>query len=64
MPDYELAKEEGTRFKNTKRGSYQKYSVEEWFNIGKHSAEYDTASILKKFKSMHPELKESTVECA
>ena len=49
MLDYEAAKEASTKSKNTKRGSYQKYSAEERFDSGKHSAEYGTASILKKF---------------
>ena len=43
-----------------KRGSYLKYSAGERYDIGKHSPESGTASTLKKFKSRHPELKEST----
>ena len=61
MLDYEAPKEASTKSKNRKRGSYQKYSAEERLNIGKHSVEYGTASTLKKFRSMHPELKERTV---
>lgn len=48
MLDYEAAKKASTKSKNTERVSYQKYSAENGFKIGKHSAEYGTGSTLKK----------------
>ena len=51
MLDYEAAKEASTKSKNTERVSYQKYSAENGFKLGKHSGT-GTGSTLKKWYGM------------
>lgn len=57
--DYEAVLEATNNEK--KRGSYQAFSPAERYNIGKHASEHGTASTLRKFKNLFPNLKESTV---
>lgn len=44
----------------TKRERYYKYTDEERFNIGKHTAEFGAKSAIRKFKGEFPNLNEST----
>ena len=59
--DYEAARDTGTSGLKKSRSNYQKYSPNERYNIGKHTPEFGTASILPRFKSEFPQLRESTV---
>ena len=46
---------------SNKRERYYKYSDEERFSIGKHTAEFGAARTLRKFKGKFPNLNESTL---
>ena len=59
--DYEAARDTGTSGLKKSRSNYQKYSPNERYNIGKHTPEFGTANILRRFKSEFPQLRESTV---
>ena len=59
--DYEAASDRGTSGLKKARSNYQKYSPNERYNIGKHTPEFGTASILRRFKVDFPQLRESTV---
>ena len=59
--DYEAARDTGTSGLKKSRKNYQKYSPNERYNIGKHTPEFGKASILPRFRSEFPQLRESTV---
>ena len=43
------------------RGAYKSYSAKDRFLIGKHASIYGTASAIRKWKTYHPQLNESTI---
>ena len=43
------------------KNSYQKYSVEDHFKVGKYASENGATAAVRKFKNSYPDMKASTV---
>ena len=44
-----------------RKTTYQKYSEEDRFKIGKYASENGAAAAIRKFKKSYPDIKESTI---
>ena len=54
-------KDEIAQKKSKRKTSYQNYSEEDRFKIGKYASENGATAANKKFKNSYPDMKESTV---
>ena len=59
--DFQVVQDEIAQKKSKRKTSYQKYSEEDRFKIGKYASENGATAAVRKFKNLHPDMKESTV---
>ena len=59
--DFRVAQDEIAQKKSKRKTSYQKYSAEDRFKIGKYARENGATAAVRKFKNSYPDMKESTV---
>ena len=59
--DFQGAQDEIAQKKLKRKTSYQKYSEEDCFKIGKCMRENGATAAVRKFKNSYPDMKESTV---
>ena len=59
--DFQGAQNEIAQKKSKRKTSYQKYSAEDHFKIGKYTCENGATTAVRKFKNVYPDMKESTV---
>ena len=59
--DFQGVQDEIAQKKSKRKTSYQKYSEEDRFKIGKYASENGATAAVRKFKNSYPDMKESTV---
>ena len=59
--DFQAVQDEIAQKKFKRKTSYQKYSEEDRFKIGKYASENGATAAVRKFKNSFPDIKESTV---
>ena len=59
--DFQVVQDEIAQKKSKRKISYQKYSEEDRFKIGKYANENGATAVVRKFKDSYPDMKESTV---
>ena len=59
--DFQVVQNEIAQKKSNRKTSYQKYSAEDRFKIGKYASENGATAAMRKFKTLYPDMKESTV---
>ena len=59
--DFQVVQNEIAQKKSNRKTSYQKYSAEDRFKIGKYASENGATAAVRKFKTLYPDMKESTV---
>ena len=59
--DFQVVQNEIAQKKSNRKTSYQEYSAEDCFKIGKHASENGATAAVRKFKTLYPDMKESTV---
>ena len=60
--DFQVVQDEIAQKRNKRKTSYQKYSEEDRFKIGKYASENRATAAVRKFKNSYPDMKESTVQ--
>ena len=60
--DFQVVQDEIAHKKSERKISYQKYSEEAQFKIGKYASENGATAAVRKFKNLYPDMKESTVQ--
>ena len=59
---FQVVQDEIAQKKSKRKTSYQKYSEEDRFKIGKYASENGATATVRKFKNLYPDMKESTVQ--
>ena len=59
--DFQVVQNEIAQKKSNRITSYQKYSGEDHFKIGRYASENGVTAAVRKFKTLYPDMKESTV---
>ena len=59
--DFQVVQNEIAQKKSNRKTSYQKYYVEDRFKIGKYASENGATAAVRKFKTLYPDMKESTI---
>ena len=59
--NFQVVQNEIAQKKSNRKTSYQKYSAEDRFKIGKYATENGATAAVRKFKTLYPDMKESTV---
>ena len=59
--DFQVVLDEIAQKKSKGKTSYQKYSEEDWFKIGKYASESGSTAAVRKLKKSCPDMKENTV---
>ena len=59
--DFQVVQDEIAQKKSKRKTSYQKYSEEDLFKIGKYASKNEATEAVRKFKNSYPDMKESTV---
>ena len=58
--DFQVVQDEIAQKKSKRKTSYQKYSEEDRFKIGKDASENGATAAVRKFKNSYPDMEEST----
>ena len=59
--DFQVVQDEIAQKKSKRKMSYQKYSEEDLFKIGKYASKNEATAAVRKFKNSYPDMKKSTV---
>ena len=59
--DFQCVQDEKAQKKSLRKTSYQKYTAEDRFKIGKYANKNGATAAVRKFKNSYPDMKESTV---
>ena len=59
--NFQVVQNEIAQKKSNRKTSYQKYSAEDRFKISKYATENGATAAVRKFKTLYPDMKESTV---